>query len=167
MYTCRECEQPINQATEVCPYCGADLVELSADPAGGKTHRKSTSKIPIFLALIVSSIVAISWFAFPWRMAGSKSVAEAHGNWRHRGPPKSARRLSGYRGHVPVIAGASGWCGPCRVAECSVRSLHAAVHARQTGSRRSREDLRSHSARWKLRLSQSLHRRDRNHSRDS
>ncbi len=25
MYTCRECENEINQATEVCPHCGADL----------------------------------------------------------------------------------------------------------------------------------------------
>ena len=25
MYTCRECERELNQATEVCPYCGTDL----------------------------------------------------------------------------------------------------------------------------------------------
>src|SRR5258706_14696076 len=25
MYNCRECENEINQATEICPHCGADL----------------------------------------------------------------------------------------------------------------------------------------------
>ena len=37
MYTCRECERPINQATEICPYCGADLTE----PIGLESRPKS------------------------------------------------------------------------------------------------------------------------------
>ena len=36
MYTCRECEHEINQATEVCPHCGADLTV----PVDIQTERK-------------------------------------------------------------------------------------------------------------------------------
>ena len=79
MYTCRECEQPINPATEVCPYCGADLAEVSTGMGSGIRPQKSSPKILIALSLISASIAVIAWFAFPWRMAGSKSVAEAHG----------------------------------------------------------------------------------------
>ena len=31
MYTCRECDQEINEGTEICPHCGADLTVLSAE----------------------------------------------------------------------------------------------------------------------------------------
>lgn len=79
MYTCRECEQPINQATEVCPYCGANPTQDSVDLDGERTHRRSSPKVLILYGLILSSIAAIGWFAFPWGLAGSKSVAEAHG----------------------------------------------------------------------------------------
>jgi len=38
MYTCRECEAEINQATELCPHCGADLTLLPED--GSKPKKK-------------------------------------------------------------------------------------------------------------------------------
>lgn len=79
MYTCRECEQPINQASEVCPYCGADLVGGAAESATAERRKKSASRILILWGLVLSSIAAIAWFAFPWRLAGSRSEAEAHG----------------------------------------------------------------------------------------
>lgn len=79
MYSCRECEQPINQATEVCPFCGADLTEVGAENGTGKPRTKSARKFLILWGVILSSIAAIAWFAFPWRLAGSRSEAEAHG----------------------------------------------------------------------------------------
>lgn len=80
MYTCRECEQPINQATEVCPYCGADLTEVPFDIASlaSQPRKKSAKKLVILWAIILTSLVAIAWFAFPWRLAGSKPESEAH-----------------------------------------------------------------------------------------
>ena len=79
MYTCRECEQPINQATEVCPYCGADLTEVPFDLESlAAPPKKSTRRIVILWAIVLLSLVAIGWFALPWRLAGSKPEAEAH-----------------------------------------------------------------------------------------
>lgn len=125
MYTCRECEQPINQATQVCPYCGADLTEQSADRAGGKIDRKSTSKTPIFLALIVSSIIAISWFAFPWRMAGSKSVAEAHGIGAIAGLQKALGDYQATEGTFPSSLEPLG--GAARAASQNAQNGHYAL----------------------------------------
>jgi hypothetical protein len=78
MYTCRECEQSINQATEVCPYCGADLTEFPTDAGGEKPRKSSTARIVILWAVVLLSLAAIAWFALPWRLAGSKPDAEAH-----------------------------------------------------------------------------------------
>jgi hypothetical protein len=80
MYTCRECEQPINQATEVCPYCRADLTEtaLKAGADTGLRKKSSLTKIVIAWAAVLASIAAIAWFALPWRLAGSKPDAESH-----------------------------------------------------------------------------------------
>jgi hypothetical protein len=80
MYTCRECEQPINQATEVCPYCGADLTAIPFDieSLAAAPRKKSATRILILWAIVFSSLVAIAWFALPWRLAGSKPESEAH-----------------------------------------------------------------------------------------
>jgi RNA polymerase subunit RPABC4/transcription elongation factor Spt4 len=80
MYTCRDCEQPINQATEVCPYCGADLTDIPFDieSLAGPPRKKSAKRIAILWAIVLLSLVAIAWFALPWRLAGSKPECEAH-----------------------------------------------------------------------------------------
>jgi RNA polymerase subunit RPABC4/transcription elongation factor Spt4 len=80
MYTCRDCEQPINQATEVCPYCGADLTEVPFDLESlvAPPRKKSLVKIAVLWAIVLLSLVAIAWFALPWRLAGSKPESEAH-----------------------------------------------------------------------------------------
>jgi type II secretory pathway pseudopilin PulG len=78
MYTCRECEQAINQATEVCPYCGADLTETGLDIADEQPSKSPLKKVVILWGVVFVSIVGIAWFAFPWRLAGSRPEAEAH-----------------------------------------------------------------------------------------
>jgi hypothetical protein len=78
MYTCRECEQTINQATEVCPYCGADLTA----PAGGESappgKKSSAKRITLILAIVLTILWAVAWFAVPWRISGSKPEAQEH-----------------------------------------------------------------------------------------
>ena len=78
MYTCHECEEPINQATEVCPYCGADLREIPLGEDAEKPRKKSPARVVILWAVVLLSLAGIAWFAFPWRLAGSKPEAEAH-----------------------------------------------------------------------------------------
>jgi hypothetical protein len=78
MYTCRDCEQPINSATEVCPYCGADLTDSGLDLGFEQPQKAPLRRIVILWGVVLLSVVGIAWFAFPWRLAGSKPDAERH-----------------------------------------------------------------------------------------
>jgi hypothetical protein len=78
MYACRECEQLVNQATEVCPYCGTDLTEVPLGGNAEKPRKKSPARIVILWAIVLLSLVGIAWLALPWRLAGSRPDAEAH-----------------------------------------------------------------------------------------
>jgi hypothetical protein len=78
MYTCRECEQAINQATEVCPYCGADLTGPSAGESAAPTKKSSAARITLIVGLAVVLLWAVAWFAVPWRISGSKPEAQEH-----------------------------------------------------------------------------------------
>ncbi len=66
MYKCPECESEINQATEVCPHCSADLealaaVALAAEPA----KQRSAAQIVLIWATVVV-VVALGLYAFIW-----------------------------------------------------------------------------------------------------
>ncbi|HXT86526.1 MAG TPA: zinc ribbon domain-containing protein [Verrucomicrobiae bacterium] len=76
MYLCQNCQQPINSASAVCPYCGAEQIET--EPALPKKTRKppSTLKISIAFLIVVAGIWAIIWFALPLRFASSRPAAE-------------------------------------------------------------------------------------------
>ncbi len=64
MYTCRECENEINAATELCPHCGADLTlaaeaeELKPPPSTAK----ALTRWGIVLAILLGSIWTFMWF---------------------------------------------------------------------------------------------------------
>ena len=76
MYLCQNCQQPINSASAICPYCGAEQIE--PEPALPKKSRKqpSTLKISIAFLIVVAGIWAIIWFALPLRFANSRTSAE-------------------------------------------------------------------------------------------
>jgi len=79
MYTCRDCEQTINQATEVCPYCGADLTAPAASGEPATPGKKpSATRITLILGIVLTIFWAVAWFAIPWRLSGSKPEAQAH-----------------------------------------------------------------------------------------
>jgi hypothetical protein len=81
MYSCPECEKPINQASDVCPYCGADQKALAENELlqAGKTPRKpSYFRVVLVCGILLAILWAIAWFAVPWKLSGSKPEAEAH-----------------------------------------------------------------------------------------
>jgi type II secretory pathway pseudopilin PulG len=78
MYSCPECDQPINPASEVCPYCGADLTHADLGTAEVSSKRRP-AKIVILWAVVLLSLLSVAWLALPWRLGGSKAEAEAHG----------------------------------------------------------------------------------------
>lgn len=71
MYTCRECENEINQATEICPRCGADL---TLPPPGEPAEKKklSTPKILLRWGLLLGVLMAAIW-SFVWYVATPKT----------------------------------------------------------------------------------------------
>jgi type II secretory pathway pseudopilin PulG len=80
MYSCPECEQPINQASDVCPYCGADqkaLADTESLLAGKPIKRKSAKRIILVCAILLAILWVTAWFAVPWKMSGSKTDAES------------------------------------------------------------------------------------------
>ena len=80
MYSCPECEQPINQASEVCPYCGADqkaLADAESLLSGKPTKKKSVKRIILVCAILLAILWITAWFAVPWKISGSKTEAES------------------------------------------------------------------------------------------
>lgn len=77
MYTCPECEREINQASELCPYCGADLTVPAASASAEPAKKPKLLKIVFLWGIVLAILWGIVWFAVPWRMAGSKPGAES------------------------------------------------------------------------------------------
>ena len=79
MYTCRECENEINQGTEICPQCGADLTVPApgADaPAAKPGLRKILIRWGVLLGVLLAAVWSFLWFVVPERQGNPTSQAE-------------------------------------------------------------------------------------------
>jgi hypothetical protein len=74
MFSCPECESVINQGSEVCPSCGADLRASGSDEA--QERRRSWKKTVTALGILLAAIWAMVWFAMPSRRAGPGTATE-------------------------------------------------------------------------------------------
>src|SRR4029077_10429068 len=80
MYTCRECENEINQSTELCPHCGADLtapVPGADAPAPKAGFQKILIRWGILLGVLLGAIWSFLWFVVPERQGNPTAQAEA------------------------------------------------------------------------------------------
>ncbi len=76
MFTCPACEQTINQASEICPYCGADLAP--APVAGRRTAQRKGLLATLAGALVLAGGVwAMVWFILPRPVIQPRAAAEA------------------------------------------------------------------------------------------
>ncbi len=79
MYTCRECENEINQGTEICAHCGADLT-VPAPGAEAPAARPGTRKIllrwAILLGVLLAAMWSFLWFVVPQRQGNPTAMAE-------------------------------------------------------------------------------------------
>lgn len=80
MFTCRECENEINQGTELCPHCGADLTT----PAPGAESTRAKPGIGkillrwgVLLGALLAAIWSFLWFVVPERQGNPTAQAEA------------------------------------------------------------------------------------------
>ena len=65
MVTCRQCESEINQATEICPHCGADLTFTLAEDVSPKkkaTVPQILLRWGILLGVLLAAIWSFLWF---------------------------------------------------------------------------------------------------------
>lgn len=76
MYVCRKCQQPINSASEVCPYCGAEQNPPVTDSTPKPTKKRSASRVAILFVIAIAGVWGIIWFATPMRMGDSQPDAE-------------------------------------------------------------------------------------------
>ncbi len=77
MYVCRECEQPINQASELCPYCGADLTVSPPEVQVSPPKKRSLVKVFLYWGVVLTCLWAIVWYALPLRLSNPAAQAES------------------------------------------------------------------------------------------
>lgn len=105
MYTCRECENEINQATELCPHCGADLtapVPGAESPAAKPGIGKILLRWGVLLGVLLAAIWSFLWFIVPERQGDPTAQAEA----------RAADSLRGIRAALIDFASAQGGAYP-------------------------------------------------------
>ncbi|HVB98284.1 MAG TPA: hypothetical protein VNJ12_02985 [Candidatus Dormibacteraeota bacterium] len=76
MFTCPSCEQTINSASEVCPYCGANL---APEPVATrrKAQRKGLLWTLVGAALVIGAVWAMVWLVLPKPDVPDHAEAEA------------------------------------------------------------------------------------------
>ncbi len=76
MFTCPHCEQTINPASEVCPYCRADL---APEPAATRRNaqRKGLIWTLVGAAVLIAAVWAMVWLVLPKPNLPSHADAEA------------------------------------------------------------------------------------------
>jgi hypothetical protein len=107
MYTCRECENEINQATEICPHCGTDLTAPIAGAEPGKakpTLGKILLRWGVLLGVLLGAIWSFLWFVVPERQGDPTTQAEA----------RAAESLREIRAALVDFASAQGGAYPQR-----------------------------------------------------
>ena len=80
MYNCRECENEINQATEICPHCGTDLtvsIAGTTHPVAKPSLQKILLRWGILLSVLLAAIWSFLWLIVPERQGNPTTQAEA------------------------------------------------------------------------------------------
>jgi hypothetical protein len=80
MYNCRECENEVNQATEICPHCGADLTATgpgAVPPAAPPALKKILLRWGVLLGVLLAAIWSFLWFVVPERQGNPTTQSEA------------------------------------------------------------------------------------------
>jgi len=84
MVTCRQCESEINQATEICPHCGADLTAPVPGGNGDVPEKKKPSVLKILMrwgllmAVLLGAMWSFLWFVVSPRTGHVALESEGH-----------------------------------------------------------------------------------------
>ena len=76
MYLCSNCQRPINSASAVCPYCGAEQAEPGSELAKPQVGKSRSPKLIIGFVIVIAGIWAIIWLALPLHLENPRPAAE-------------------------------------------------------------------------------------------
>ncbi len=76
MYVCPSCERPINQATEICPYCSTDLISLREALETEPPKKPNPAAILARWGVLLAGVWAFLWFVMPERATDQRLQAE-------------------------------------------------------------------------------------------
>ncbi len=101
MFTCPSCEQTINPASEICPYCHAELVP--ARPAAHHKEQRRGLLITIAAALaLVGGIWAVFYFVLPKPTVAPPPIAESAAVAALRQAAAAVQSYARHEGGYPV-----------------------------------------------------------------
>ena len=123
MYTCPQCEQEINSASELCPHCGADLRPQPTQPEANPMSLRKRLLIILLFAALIGSVWAFLLYIVPDRRAASQTQAEAQAIASLR---EIARQLASY-------SGASGGQFPASLEGLGEKEFAPAQEAKREG----------------------------------
>src|SRR5713226_6181110 len=126
MYTCRECERVINQGSEICPYCGADLT-VPAVAEDQPPEKRSLGKILLRWGLLLGMITAALW-SFLWFILPSRS-----GDPVLRAETRAGESLGEIRVALGAYAAAQGGAYPASLEALGDRARLPAQKAQSEG----------------------------------
>jgi hypothetical protein len=123
MYTCRECEHEINTASEVCPYCGADLAAVVSEGDSKPPTLAGRLKVLLLFALLLGSIWGFLLYIVPDRRATDTALAET----------QATRTLREIAAQLADYAAAQGGRFPASLEALGDRARQPAQRARSEG----------------------------------
>jgi hypothetical protein len=128
MYTCRECEHEINQGTEICPQCGADL---TLPPAGEIVERKplTTRQILLRWGFLLTILLGAMW-SFLWFVASPRT-----GQVALQAETRAVQALDEVRALLSGYAAAKGGAYPGTLEPLGPLARQAAQMAQSEGYR--------------------------------
>lgn len=126
MVTCRECESEINQATEVCPHCGADLTSFP-DESSTAAKKPTLGKILLRWGMLLGVLLAAMW-SFLWFV-----VAPRTGNVTGQAEGQAVAAISDVNAELHSYADARGGAYPSKLEELGPPVRQAAQLAQSDG----------------------------------
>ena len=102
MYTCRECEREVNQATEICPYCGADLTEAGLPPSSEPAKKGTLASVLLRWGVLLAGLSVALW-GFLWYV-----LPQSGGNPAGRAEARAVEALAELRTVLTAYASAQG-----------------------------------------------------------
>ncbi len=76
MYVCPSCERPINQATEICPYCETDLISLRETLEAEPPKKANPIAMLARWGVLLIAVWAFLWLIMPERAVDQRLQAE-------------------------------------------------------------------------------------------